>query len=83
MTPSLATKWRYEQQEAWEREQLRLAAARGPLPKNDPALFQKVKIRCLKPFYLGGKALERGEVVTVEAYVARDMIALKKAEYVR
>ena len=48
--------------------------------RNDPKLLAMVKIRCLRPFYVGGKALESGEVVTVEAYVARDMIALGKAE---
>ncbi len=48
--------------------------------RNDPKLLLKVKVRCLKPFYVGGKALERGEVTTVEAHVARDMVALGKAE---
>lgn len=77
---SLATKWRYEQEEAWEREQLRQAAERGPLPKNDPALLKGVRIRCVQSFYVGGRALEIGEVVTVEFHVARDAIALKRAE---
>ena len=49
--------------------------------RNDPKLVQTVKIRCLRPFYVGGgKALKVGEVASVEAYVARDMIALRKAE---
>jgi hypothetical protein len=49
--------------------------------RNDPQLFTKTKIRCLVPFYVGGgKALEKGEVATLEAHVARDMIFLGKAE---
>ena len=48
--------------------------------RNDPKLLAKVKIRCLRPFYVGGKALECGEIATVEFHVARDMIALGKAE---
>jgi hypothetical protein len=52
----------------------------GPKFRNDPKLLAMVKVRCLRPFYVRGKALEVGEVVSVEAYVARDMIALRKAE---
>jgi hypothetical protein len=62
-----------------EKENERLLALRSTV-RNDPQLFAKTKIRCLRPFYVGGKALERGEVAKVEAHVARDMIALRKAE---
>lgn len=48
--------------------------------RNDPNLLLPVKVRCLRPFYVGGRALKVGEVAKVEAHVARDMIALGKAE---
>jgi hypothetical protein len=78
---SLAMKWRYEQEDAWRREQLRLAAERGPLPRNEPELLKPVRIRVLKAFYVRGRPLAVGEVATVEAHVARDAVALKRAEY--
>jgi len=75
---SLAMKWRYEQEEAWEREQLRLAYMRGPVPKNDPRLLERVRCRVLIPFYVSGKVVEEGQTVELQRHDAESMAALKR-----
>lgn len=78
---NLITRWRTEQQEAFEREQLRQAYLRGRLPKNPPELLAATNVLVKKAFYMGGgKLAEVGQVVTVEKNVADSMIALRKAE---
>ena len=52
-------------------------------PRNDPSLSLPVQVRVKRPFCVKGKRIEEGEVVTVEAHVARDVVALGKAEYCR
>lgn len=58
----------------------RLAVLNAPSPRNDPKLLAEVKVRCVVPFYALGRALEVGEVVSIEEHVARDMVALGRAE---
>lgn len=50
--------------------------------RQDPKLFAPTKVRCLRPFYVGGRAVNVGEVTTVEAHLARDLVAVRKAELV-
>jgi hypothetical protein len=47
---------------------------------NPPELFKPVKVLCKRSFYAGGKPIDVGEVVSVEAHLARDLVAVGKAE---
>lgn len=53
----------------------------APLPKNDPRLFEKIKVRIIKPFYNDGvlQTPEMG-IVLIARHVAEDMKALKKVQ---
>jgi hypothetical protein len=50
------------------------------LPRTDPKLLEKVRVKVLRPFYYQGKPLAADEIVTVEEWVAVDMVAIGKAE---
>ena len=50
--------------------------------RQDPRLFTPTKVRVLRPFYVAGKALQVGDIATVEAHLARDLVAVGKAELV-
>ena len=81
---NLVQRWRAEEAEAFEREQLYQAYLRGPALRNDPELLKPVKVRVLRPFGIGaGKTAEVGAVVEVAAYVARDVVGFGRAEYVK
>jgi uncharacterized protein YciI len=52
------------------------------LPKNPEHLTRLVQIKALRGFVVAGRVAAVGEIVTVEAHVARDLVALERAEYV-
>jgi hypothetical protein len=52
-----------------------------PFPKTDPKLLTTTRIRCTASgFVVKGRDVRPGDEVTVEEYVARDLIAIEKAE---
>jgi hypothetical protein len=50
------------------------------LPKQDPALFEKIAVRVIKPFCVEGKPQAIGSTVRVERHVAVGLQSLGKAE---
>ncbi len=74
----------------WQRGQASVEAERAdraflnkPLPPtNDPRLFVPTKVLVLRPFMVKTTAVLPGEVVEIPYHVARDMIAIGKAELV-
>lgn len=53
------------------------------LPTNSAHLLEKVRVKVLKPFGLGGgKRAEPGEVVQVERHLAVSMQAINKCEII-
>ena len=51
-----------------------------PLPKQDPALFEKIAVRVSKPFCVEGTPQAIGSTVRVERHVAVGLQSLGKAE---
>lgn len=51
-----------------------------PAPKNDPRLLAPTRIKSLGGFCVRGREIQCGEEITVEYFIARDMVALCKAE---
>lgn len=49
---------------------------------NHPMLFEKTQVEVLRAFRVGGQPTEVGARVTVEAHVARDLVATGKAKLV-
>jgi hypothetical protein len=80
---NLVTRWHEEQRDAYEREQLRLAYLRGPLPKNPPELLAPTKCKVLRPFCVGGKRVEIGEIVTLTRADAKSLETLRKVEILK
>ncbi len=62
----------------------RLALLRRPLPSNmtDPALFEHVKVRVLGRFYFNREVAPIDTVISVPLYLARDLQATRKVEFV-
>lgn len=62
----------------FERDRLNYLRS-APLPKNDPRLLEKIRVRIIKPFYNDGvlQTPEMG-IVLIARYVAEDMALLKK-----
>lgn len=50
-----------------------------PTPKNDPRLFEKVRLRVLKPFCVDGQRIDADTILELPRYVARDLVVLGKA----
>jgi hypothetical protein len=48
-------------------------------PRTDPRLFVPVRVKVLRPFYVKGALAAVDEIVTVEEWVACDMVAIGKA----
>jgi hypothetical protein len=55
-------------------------AERAPEPRNDPALFEPVKCRVLKPFNIAGQRQEVGSVIVLARHDAKSLEAIKKVE---
>ncbi len=49
----------------------------GPVPKNDPALFQKVRVKVLRPFYINGKLAEVDSIVSIEKHLSLSLNGIK------
>ena len=77
---NLVTKWRAEEHEAFEREQLRQAYLRGSMPKNAPELLRPTRCRVLKAFSVAGRRIEVGEVVELARHDAESLAAIGEAE---
>ena len=63
-------------------ERARLAEPNKRPAPNPPALLALVPVRVLRPFYVDGRPVEVGETVKVQECLARDLVALKRAERV-
>lgn len=50
--------------------------------EQNPKLFERVKVRCTRPFCVAGKRIEIGQEVEIQRATATDLVALKKAEFV-
>ncbi|HAS18010.1 MAG TPA: hypothetical protein DD641_00835 [Deltaproteobacteria bacterium] len=70
-------------QQANDYERQCLAILNGPLPKNDPRLFEKIKVKVIRPFYIDGvlQTPEMG-IVLIARHIAEDMLAIKKVELI-
>ena len=65
----------------WKGKHMQLfKVADSQLPKNDPALFEKVSVKVLVPFWVGGERQEVCTVVKVERHLAVGLQSLGKAE---
>ncbi len=60
----------------------RSAILRAPTPQNDPRLLERVRCRVLEPFYVRGKAVDRGERIELPRADAESMAALKRVELI-
>lgn len=54
----------------------------GTPVRNDPKLFQPVRVRVRRSFCVGGQRLEIGAEVEIPYHVARDLQAIGKAEFI-
>lgn len=64
-----------------EREEKdRITFLNGPLPKNDPSLFEMVEVKVLKPFFVLRVRMETGFVVQLPRHLALEMEAIGKVE---
>lgn len=69
-------------QQAKEHERNRISfLTSAPLPINRPELFTPTKVKCLQPFYVSGKRINPGQVLSIEYYLAMDMMAINKVEF--
>ena len=48
--------------------------------RQDPKLFEPVKVRVLKSFWVGGKAVQPGEIIMLAKHDAESMRALRRVE---
>ena len=70
-------------QTANESERQRVAYLKGPVPVNDPLLFEKIKVRIVKPFYNNGE-LQTPEmgIILIGRFEAGDLLARGKVEFI-
>ena len=82
MRPSLQLKTWQTFQTAQETERNRIAILNGPLPKNDPRLLEKIKVRVIRPFYAAGGLLQTPEmgIILIARFEAGDLRARGKVE---
>lgn len=69
---------------AEDRERVRLNILNDPsrIPQNDLALLAPTRIKCLKAFFLHGKPIVAGEIITLESHDAASLAAIGKVELV-
>ena len=81
MRPSLQLKTWQTFRTAQEIERQRIAYLKGPVPQNDPRLFEKIKVRIIKPFYNDGilRTPEMG-IILIGRFEAGDLRARGKVE---
>lgn len=60
----------------------RRAIANLPLPKNSARLFAPVRVKVLRPFYVGGKEQRTDTTTELEYHVAVEMAAIGKAKII-
>jgi hypothetical protein len=59
----------------------RIAELNAPPARNDPTLFEKVRARVLRPFYIGGgKVAQEGDTLELERHDAESMAAIKRVK---
>lgn len=68
--------WTFVQTEI-ERERQRVAFLNQPPPRNPPELFEPVKVKVIRPFYLSGELVQPGEVVMIERNFAESLRGIK------
>jgi len=56
---------------------------RAPTPRNDPALFEKITVKVLRPFCVAGQRLEPGAFVELARFDAESLRALGKVEFTK
>ena len=68
-------------QTANESERQRVAYLKGPVPVNDPLLFEKIKVRIVKPFYNNGELQTPSMgIILIGRFDAEDLQSIGKAE---
>jgi len=82
MRPSTKMRQWQQTQNANESERQRIAYLKGPLPKTDPRLLEKIKVRIIKPFYISGvlQTPEMG-IILIGRFDAVDLSARGKIEF--
>ena len=45
--------------------------------RNDPALFEPVSVRAIRPFYIKGRRVEVGEIAEVPRHLAAELNGVK------
>lgn len=61
----------------WRNDQLR----QYPLPKIDPKHLKPTRVEVLRGFCVEGKPVAVGDIVTVPAWIAADLVAVSKAKF--
>jgi len=70
-------------QTANESERQRVAYLKGPVPVNDPLLFEKIKVRIVKPFYNNGELQTPSMgIILIGRFEAGDLLARGKVEFI-
>lgn len=73
----------WQQKRAWEdSERARMGELQRRLPAEalmPPVLAAIVKVQVLRSFHMNGKPTQPDDVVEVPEYLARDLVAIKKA----
>jgi hypothetical protein len=61
-----------------EQERRRLQFLNAPLPKdlNDPKLFEPVRVRAVRSFFVKGQAVEAGKTVQIERHLANSLASV-------
>ena len=73
-------RWR-QFEAAQESERSRLTYLKSaPLPVTPPELLKPVRCKVIKSFFVSGKPLQPGEIVSLPWHLAQDMKALHKVE---
>lgn len=75
---------------AWQRSQQGMEYERqrtsflttAQIPQNPPGLFTPTQVRCLRSFFIAGKRIEPGQVVSIEYHIAESLKAIGKVEYI-
>jgi len=52
----------------------------APPPRNDPKLFERIKVRIIKSFFVAGKVVEVGQRIELARHDALSMQAIGRVE---
>jgi hypothetical protein len=72
--------WRQREEHQMDELQRRAELQRPFVP--EPATIAPTRVRVLRAFFVGGKRVERGSVVTIDAFTAHSLAASGRAEII-